>query len=827
MKVFDKITRVIATPLPWWRTLAGIFALLIGAVFTHAEQNPDPRGNRDAERPREAESDTVVRVARARDTYDALLSHERRAAALTLNLDAQLDRLDSEEDPLGQRLELLKGERELFLAELPINELLPTVYATLLEDQETETDQLVVRAALLHWTVLLRRRSMQEFHTVVPGLENDPDCKGDIIGNQLLWAYFDGLFEEPHGTTREARVVRALTDLARQSACLGAQQSAQLASDLYWSFVELRGFLRLNGIERIVPYVAQAAAAPMLLFYDVEKYRGPQSPLARWFEENYEWLVQGVTSKRLPMSWHGLWLYDWRTGHLMGYRHTPSPVDENDVHLAAFFASIVSRENLGRYDCTFAEMVERGLGPHGYMCTGSICAQAKQSSQSPIHSHGPGVMIGSTPSLSPLATFGFSADVLQETLCKQSTTGGHGGGGGGGRLCGDTGIKGIGRNWESDYVRCVAQQAVQPGMKVVRCMAEAMGLCSHPLDKFAKEMQEVQFHGVKMGSGCQVGKGMGDVKKTEYVKQKEQDAADARVAAQKAEAAATAAEAASIKAQADDLEVRGQLDKFADTGDPTTTGEVKVIVAGIAVLAADARAAKAAEEARAAKAEAEKAEAEAEKAEAEAKKAKEEQESKPKDQKKDTKGDPCPPDTPDCGGNECTGMSQTLLQVLACVEAEAKQEELDKLHRQPGWVDPSPEGFGGKLWDRCFGAFEDVHPVNKDCWWKDCGPQNVTSKITAGTCGCGPSISAGAGTHLTSMCGDVDCPDGVPSVQNNRCTCGTGGAFGGGVGGPIPKGMFTLSSPRLFSEVRVRDVYTNVERDTTFGGSPLGGGPQP
>jgi hypothetical protein len=462
-------------------------------------------------------------------------------------------------------------------------------------------------------------------------------------------------------------------------------------------------------------------------------------------------------------------------------------------------------------------------------------------------------MIGSTPSLSPLATSGFSVDVLQETLCKQSTTGGHGGGGGGGGLCGDTGIKGIGRNWESDYVRCVAQQAVQPGMKVVRCMAEAMGLCSHPLDKFAKEMQEVQFHGVKMGSDCQIGKGKKGVQHlpSDYIPPDSLfEAADrltdaknmvrdmvlqekrAELEVENDEAALQYNAELLRRAERDLTIAEMKLAKGSGSLDPDAQKELEQQKADakrqIELLQADKKQEEsklASDKVHVQKAKDNIQKAEDYKKEAQDKANKEEE----KAGKGGAKGDPCPPDTPDCGGNECTGMSQTLLQVLACVEAEAKQEELDELHRQPGWVDPSPDGDGGKWWDRCFGAFEDIHPVNKDCWWKDCGPQNVTSKITAGTCGCGPSINGGAGTHLTSMCGDVDCPDGVlPGVQNNRCTCGgTGGAFGGGMGGPIPKGMFTLSSPRLFSEVRVRDAYTNVERNTTFGGSPLGGGPRP
>ena len=38
---------------------------------------------------------------------------------------------------------------------------------------------------------------------------------------------------------------------------------------------------------------------------------------------------------------------------------TEEAEDENDIALGAFFASIALRENLGKLDCSFAEMVER------------------------------------------------------------------------------------------------------------------------------------------------------------------------------------------------------------------------------------------------------------------------------------------------------------------------------------------------------------------------------------------------------------------------------------------------------------------------------------
>src|SRR5262249_32632961 len=145
---------------------------------------------------------------------------------------------------------------------------------------------------------------MQSFHTRVGGLEDDPDCAGDIVGDQLLEHYFDSLFDRD--SANRAPAIKALIDLARQSACLGEQQSSLLSSLLVHSYAELESFLRLNGLDRALPYVSQATAQPLLFFYDVEKYRGSSFPLARWFEDHREALLEGTKSRRNPIFWHGL-----------------------------------------------------------------------------------------------------------------------------------------------------------------------------------------------------------------------------------------------------------------------------------------------------------------------------------------------------------------------------------------------------------------------------------------------------------------------------------------------------------------------------------------
>jgi hypothetical protein len=318
------------------------------------------------------------------ELYVGVAEAQSKGAELTLELDRKkiaAPRL-APERRRGRKGGWEKLEAELMRSDESLGRELQRLYKAAAEIEPPAADRMLVRAALLHWTLLLRQRAMEGFHTAVAGLDDDPECAGDLIGDDLMLRYFDALFRDPKDLQQELQAERATTqyeavtalvEIARQSACLGAQQSALLASHLYHSFVALVGFLRLNRLERIVPYVVQAAAQPMLLFYDVEKYRGPYSPLARWFAEYQATLAAGVDTRRIPAAWHGLWLYDWRSGHLLGYRITDDPRDENDVDGQLFFESIARRENLGRFDCSFSEMVERGPGRGGYFCAGSSC----------------------------------------------------------------------------------------------------------------------------------------------------------------------------------------------------------------------------------------------------------------------------------------------------------------------------------------------------------------------------------------------------------------------------------------------------------------------
>ncbi len=144
--------------------------------------------------------------AELQSAYSALTEQERKASALVVQLDRQLalegtaaqTAAQTSAQQTGQVARPARGqaerwkedEQQLLDIDVAINAGLKDVYTKAAAGKQPENDDLLVRTALLHWTVLLRRMSMQGFHTQVPGLEGDPDCAGDIIGDQLLLRYF-------------------------------------------------------------------------------------------------------------------------------------------------------------------------------------------------------------------------------------------------------------------------------------------------------------------------------------------------------------------------------------------------------------------------------------------------------------------------------------------------------------------------------------------------------------------------------------------------------------------------------------------------------------
>ncbi|MDP9415886.1 MAG: hypothetical protein M3Q08_17745, partial [Pseudomonadota bacterium] len=437
------------------------------------------------------------------------------------------------------------ADAALFEIDAALSHKLGDVYKNMAQGAASNNTS-VVRAALLHWEILLRRRFMSGLHTAVVGLNQDQECSGDLLQDGMFSAYFDAVLSTSAG--KEQAAVDALAQLARQSACISERQSQELAARAVTCFEELSVFLRVNGLERLVPAVVAALASPLLLFYDVEKDRGPEAPLSRWFTTNREALVQAVRTQRFPAVWHGLWLYDRRTGRLFGYR-SGSKSDENHVDLETFVTSIVSQDNLGQYGCSFSEMIERGVGPLGYMCVGSECSDrdSRAESREPrlpgragraAHRRRRRGLTG--------ATF-LSPGLVAENLC---TGNGNAAGKGPGRdACHDS--RDVADPLRLDPTIACLSRPLLGGTateRAVRCLAEATGRCAKPVDSLVKHLEEVSFPGVKLGKDCQLSNPDGQTEDDE--KRAEQEAAKKEYEKAEAENAKAQEEAAKAEAAA-------------------------------------------------------------------------------------------------------------------------------------------------------------------------------------------------------------------------------------------------------------------------------------
>jgi hypothetical protein len=730
--------------------------------------------------------------------YQEAVAAHRRASQVVSHLDRELLAVVDDASLDGARVvesaTWRDGEARLVELDTVVNGGLAATYQRMLADGGPEAERVLVRTALLHWVVLIRRTAMRTYHTQVEGLTDDPECAGDVIEDDLLLDYFDALFEPRSGVDAEVEAVRALAALARQSACLGQAQSALLASHLYWSFVELRSFLRLSGLERLLPALTQAAMAPMLLFYDVEKYRGLGSPLARWFQESHAALVEGAASGRLPAVWHGLWLYDRHTGHLIGFRPALEPKDENEVHLGLFLDSIISHENLGRFQCSFGEMIERGPSRLGYLCGGVDCANADPK-------QGIARTIGQLQWWATRVTgIGFSSAQLREAGCGQASGGGSTGGGVGGGGCGG-GLKAGGRSRLARTVACLTEQVMQPGEQTMRCIAEAMGMCAGPLEKAAKNLQEALFGGVRLGSRCAIAdtadggpggvSGQTDKERVEFAEnnygaqlkrtaEAQKEAKEARQAEDKARADAAAAS----KNYADNPTKANKeaRDKANEAYDKASVDRITK-------------------------------ENQASYEEGQLKYRQEELKKAYQHQIDYNSVGRCPPDTPGCGDNDCTAMAAAARQTLKCWQQATDPDPNARRPfggLNPDVVDPSPlDDPSSPSWLKCLGTMPDAKPASKQCWAVDCGPTTFTTLSTTGACGCvevqGGQVIEGA---LRGGCGHLDCgEDQSPRVRNGTCTCApTIGFDVVGSGGPIPVGPKLPATLKSMAEVRGGEI---------------------
>jgi hypothetical protein len=336
--------------------------------------------------------------------------------------------------------------------------------------------------------------------------------------------------------------------------------------------------------------------------------------------------ISGAETGRAPQTWQRLWLYDRRSGYLFGYR-TGKDTDENSVDLAAFFASLVSPNSIGRGDCAFTDMVERGLRGNRYACMGAICAEQGEPGSATIHSTHRDV-IG----------FATSRDVSKLPSGAAATCGESPGTCGGGDGCGGGGGVGMpGRNWAAQAVACVSEQVVTPYEESFRCFSEATGRCSDPVGKATKRLTEALYSGIRFGNRCglvQTGGGGGF--DTDKFLENVNKMLDELV---------------------EDPEkwAREQARKELEKAQQNTNDRTDEALDALKELE-----------------EKEKSGSEAEK------KAKEKND---KAQGTTTEAARCPPDTPDCGGDSCTGMGAAIGgRWRACSPRSAAKIGLRSIH---------------------------------------------------------------------------------------------------------------------------------------------------
>jgi hypothetical protein len=752
------------------------------------------------------------------------MSRERRASGLVTELDArfrdddfrhglELVRLSTSADEKRRFQttatdEFLKLEDELFADDQRLDAEISQLFRTA-SSSGAGAIGLQVRTALFQWTVLVRRGLMRSLHTEVPGLEGDPDCVGDVVTDQMLLRYINTLFDSPPDDPTPT--FAATADLARQSACMGAQQHALWSRALAESYADLETYLRMSGLRTIEPYVANAAFQPMLLAYDVEKYRGPDTPLAAWFMFHGDELIEMARAKRAIVEWHRLWLYDRVSGRLLGFRPVAAAVDENQVELIPFIQSITHAENLGGGACSFSEMVGRGTDADGYHCNGRACggpSKVRDLGPAPAGRPSGGSSAGRpspTASLPPSTETLFTQ--LQETVCNLGTADERAGNRPG---CGGTGAEIAGSMRSTNMIQCVSAQIIRPGTEGFACLAELTGRCSNPAGGLTKELRQTTFAGVKMGRDCGVASGSGD------------PLADARDAALDAARAAVAAraEADLLRAAADearwkqyDEAMRFMTAKREERG----TDEEEAAKAGAAIREAreaEAKAREAEKAAREALQKALEAEAKAREAERKAREAKAEEEKKQKEleaaRKKASGQKRCVADDMKCTDNDCTAMGRWTKSALDCARKAIAPEQRDAYRPSPLGCDPrycdpmDPARPAGQGRTACFGDTNEntTEQLSRLCWSVRCADGQVATARN-GQCVCSEPGMTATGTEASANpCAQMRCAEGSPHLVDGHCSCE--GAVNVGElprTGPLP----TIGIALRFSDANARD----------------------
>jgi hypothetical protein len=677
-----------------------------------------------------------------------------------------------------------------------------------------------LQTALLHYTVLLRRQSGQSWHTRVPGLVDDPACVGDIIGDQLLERYFSTLFSA--AKDNRERSVFYLTEIARHTGCLGTAQAIQAARELTGAYTELEAFLRSVGRADLLPYVANVLAQPFLLFYDIDIYRARESDLYPWFSAHRAELVEGSKVRRMPVAWDLLWLYDRRTGRLVGFREKEQPNGPREVHIPAFFGSIVRIEQLGGGACSFSEMIQRGGdATSGYFCAGQSCARETTRNQGTVASL---PSRNSVESLLKTRDGNFSANLA----CALGTSDRPDRGS---AACPQAGGGGTGP--DSAMLSCLTRTVARPGLEEMSCLSEATGFCSSPVDRIVKDMQMQQYSGVRIGRDCAISQGTieGPIpvvkpKPSQAVKEARQQLQDIRNALNNLDDPIQRLTDAGVwdRLLQDRIE---QRERQIDAVEDAISGMDDLIRETLQLMKEADEAGDAKERQRLSEL-ADKRIEEQQKLRDLRDWLKESLERLKKNQEESGKktgseagiveeGDKrCVRDSETCGGNTCTAMASAIGQALQCVINRRKAAEAGDVHDPRGCTpelcDPmEPEGQAGRgaqcLTDL---SADPSAAIAKQCWAVQCASGQVPTVGPGGACTCSPGEFMGSSSEnpVGRMCEYMRCTGGdtamVASMQGGSCGC----APEMGSGGVLQEKAIALLLPPVRS---LLDLNPNVQ----------------
>ncbi|MEZ4331797.1 MAG: hypothetical protein R3F35_08575 [Myxococcota bacterium] len=228
--------------------------------------------------------------------------------------------------------------------------------------------------AFLDLQIELRRNVGPTLTTDVEGLDAEPACAGDVVGDRLIAAYGEAIVQ-PLGADAEATGA-ALESLAVQVACLGSAQLARLDRGLAKGFVDVAARMADHGLGQLEPSFAQLVAPLEVLLLDARKHRGKRASAWRWFDLHAEPLLAATANA--GWATEELLVWDRRHGMLLGFPACSGSTSADCVDLEILLESVADPRALGLGGCGLAAMISQGVqaidGDPRYVCPMQACS---------------------------------------------------------------------------------------------------------------------------------------------------------------------------------------------------------------------------------------------------------------------------------------------------------------------------------------------------------------------------------------------------------------------------------------------------------------------